>query len=131
NDSVSSARIYVTGETAYNIDFVQFMLDRTPLAVAFVMVATYLILLLLLRSVILPLKAVIMNLLSLSAAFGAMVFIFQQGHLSSLLDFTAAPIDPVLPILLFCIVYGLSMDYEVFLLTRMQEKYRAHQDNRL
>ena len=130
NDSIPGASVYVTGESAYNVDFVQFMLDKTPYAVIFVMGVTYVILMLLLRSIILPLKAVIMNLLSVSAAFGAMVFIFQDGHFSSFLDFSAAPIDPVLPILLFCIVYGLSMDYEVFLLTRMQEKYREHNDNR-
>ncbi len=71
-----------------------------------------------------------MNTLSLSAAFGAMVWIFQDGHLARVLNITAGPIDPTLPVLLFCIVFGLSMDYEVFLLSRMQEAWRRTHDNR-
>jgi RND superfamily putative drug exporter len=109
---------------------VDFTIRRTPPAVAFVTVVTYLVLFLLLGSVLLPLKAVVMNLLSLSASFGAMVWIFQQGHLSAQLNFTPASIDPVLPVLLFSIVFGLSMDYEVFLLSRIQEEYRRSGDNR-
>src|SRR5437773_5490071 len=79
-------------------------------------------------SVVLPLKAVIMNILSIGASFGALVWIFQQGHLSSLLNFTAAPLDPSVPVLLFCIVFGLSMDYEVLLISRIQEEYRRSRD---
>jgi RND superfamily putative drug exporter len=94
------------------------------------MVTPFLLLMVLLRSLVLPLKAVLMNLLSLSASFGALVFIFQQGHLSGLLDFSPAPLDPTIPVLVFCVVFGLSMDYEVFLLTRMREEWRAHGDNR-
>jgi len=94
-----------------------------------VIVVTYLVLFLLLGSVILPLKAVITNLLSISASFGAIVWIFQQGHLSGLLNFTPQPIDPTLPVLTFCIVFGLSMDYEVMLLTRIQEEYKRSGDN--
>jgi RND superfamily putative drug exporter len=71
-----------------------------------------------------------MNLLSLSASFGALVFIFQQGHLSGFLDFSPAPLDPTIPVLVFCVVFGLSMDYEVFLLTRMREAWLEHGDNR-
>jgi RND superfamily putative drug exporter len=71
-----------------------------------------------------------MNALSLSAAFGALVWIFDQGHLSNILGFTAAPLDPTIPVLLFCVVFGLSMDYEVFLLTRMQEAWIRTGDNR-
>ena len=129
-DTLPGVTSYVTGDTAFDIDFVDFMVGHSPIAVGFVMVVTFGILLLLLRSIVLPIKAVVMNLLSLSAAFGSMVFIFQQGHLSGLLNFTPASIDPTLPILLFCIVFGLSMDYEVFLLTRMQEAYVQHGDNR-
>jgi RND superfamily putative drug exporter len=72
---------------------------------------------------------VLTNLLSLSASFGLMVFVFQQGHLSGLLNFTPQPIDPTLPVLMFCIVFGLSMDYEVMLLTRIQEVYKRTGDN--
>ncbi|TMG14750.1 MAG: MMPL family transporter [Chloroflexi bacterium] len=104
------------------------ILARIPLAVAYVMVVTYLVLFLLTGSVVLPLKAVIMNILSIGASFGALVWIFQQGHLSSLLNFTAAPLDPSVPVLLFCIVFGLSMDYEVLLISRIQEEYRRTRD---
>jgi RND superfamily putative drug exporter len=130
HDRVAGAQTLVTGNSAFDMDYVQYMLDQTPWAVAYAMVATFLLLVILLRSVVLPLKAVVMNLLSLSAAFGALVFIFQQGHLSGVLDFSPAPLDPTIPVLVFCVVYGLSMDYEVFLLTRMREAWREHGDNR-
>jgi len=80
-----------------------------------------LVLFLLFGSVLLPAKAVLMNLLSLTASFGALVFVFQQGHLSGLLSFTPAPVDPVLPVILFCILFGLSMAYEVIVLSRIKE----------
>jgi putative drug exporter of the RND superfamily len=127
--AVSGATVYVDGETAFSKDFVDFIGAHTPAAIIFVMVITVLVLLVLFRSVVLPFKAVLMNLVSLSAALGVMVWSIQQGHLSSILDFTAAPIDPTLPVLMFCLVFGLSMDYEVFLLTRMREAYLRHGDN--
>ena len=92
------------------------------------MIVTYLVLFLLTGSVVLPLKAVIMNILSIGASFGALVWVFQQGHLSSLLNFTPAPLDPSVPVLLFCLVFGLSMDYEVLLISRIQEEYRRTGD---
>jgi RND superfamily putative drug exporter len=113
---------------AFSIDFTDFILQRIPLAVGYVMIVTYFVLFLLTGSVVLPLKAVIMNILSIGASFGALVWIFQQGHLSSLLNFTAAPLDPSVPVLLFCIVFGLSMDYEVLLISRIQEEYRRTGD---
>jgi RND superfamily putative drug exporter len=109
---------------AFSIDFTDYIFQRIPLAVAYVMIVTYVVLFLLTGSVVLPLKAVIMNVLSIAASFGALVWVFQQGHLSSLLNFTAAPLDPSVPVLLFCIVFGLSMDYEVMLISRIQEEYR-------
>jgi putative drug exporter of the RND superfamily len=109
---------------AFSLDFTDFILQRIPLAIAYVMIVTYLVLFLLTGSVVLPLKAVIMNILSIGASFGALVWVFQQGHLSSLLNFTAAPLDPSVPVLLFCLVFGLSMDYEVLLISRIQEEYR-------
>jgi len=93
-----------------------------------VLLVTYLVLFLLTGSVVLPLKAVLMNILSIGASFGALVWIFQQGHLSSLLNFTPAALDPSVPVLLFCIVFGLSMDYEVLLISRIQEEYRRSGD---
>ena len=122
--------LLVTGQTAFDIDFIDFILQHTPLAVAFVMVVTYVILFLMLGSILLPLKAVLMNLLSLSASFGALVWIFQQGHLSNLLAFTPTSIDPSVPVILFCIVFGLSMDYEVLLMSRMKEEFERTGDNR-
>jgi RND superfamily putative drug exporter len=95
-----------------------------------VLAVTYVVLFLLTGSVILPLKAVLTNLFSISASFGAMVWIFQQGHLANLLHFTATgTIDTTTPILMFCIAFGLSMDYEVFLLSRIKEEHDRTGDN--
>jgi RND superfamily putative drug exporter len=94
-----------------------------------VILVTYVILFLLTGSVVLPLKAVLTNLFSISASFGAMVWIFQQGHLSQLLGFTPQSIDPSIPVILFSIVFGMSMDYEVFLISRIQEEYKRSGDN--
>ena len=129
-DSVPGATVQVTGDTAFDIDLVNYMIDHTPLAIGFVVITTLIVLTVLLRSVVLPFKAVLMNALSLSAAFGALVWVFDQGHLSNILGFTAGPLDPTIPVLLFCVVFGLSMDYEVFLLTRMQEAWVRTGDNR-
>ena len=129
NDKVGGATVYVDGGTAFDKDFVDFIGSHTPVAILFVMLITVLVLFLLFRSVILPIKAVLMNLVSLSAALGAMVWVVQEGHLANILNVTPSPIDPTLPVLMFCLVFGLSMDYEVFLLTRMQEAYRRHGDN--
>ena len=83
------------------------------------------------RSVLLPLKAILMNVLSLSACFGVLVFIFQWGNFSNVLHFTSeGSLDSTIPILLFCILFGLSMDYEVFLLSRIQEEWLRTHDNR-
>ncbi len=124
------AEALVTGLTAFDIDVVAFILERMPLAIAWIMFATYLVLFLLLGSLVLPLKAVVMNLLSISTSFGALVWIFQQGNLAQYLgNFTPAPLDPTLPVIMFCIVFGLSMDYEVLLLSRIQEEYRRTGDN--
>jgi RND superfamily putative drug exporter len=93
-------------------------------AVGYVMIDTYVLLFLLIGALVLPLKALLMNLLSISASFGALVWIVRDGHLSGQLNFTPQQIDPTNLVLLFCVVFGLSMDYEVFLLTRIQEQYR-------
>lgn len=126
----SGTQTLVAGFTASDIDFLNYIFDRSIYAAAFIIFATLLIIFAMLRSVILPIKAVIMNLLSISAAFGLMTFIFQQGHFDKLLNFTPQSIDPSIPVLLFCIVFGLSMDYEVLLLSRMREEYQNTHDNR-
>jgi RND superfamily putative drug exporter len=121
-------RALVTGATAINTDNTNYLLGQVPLALGFVVLATYVLLFLLLGSVVLPLKAVLTNLLSITAAFGALVFIFVQGNFSGLLNFTPQPADPLVLALLFAVMYGLSMDYEVFLLSRIQEYYRQSGD---
>src|SRR5260221_6462134 len=99
------------------------IIDKTPLAVGFVVLVTYLVLFLLTGSLVLPLKAVVLNLLSISASFGALVWIFQDGHLSQQLGFTAQSVDPSVPVILFAIVFGMSMDYDGLLISRIQEEY--------
>ena len=129
--SVGDGRLSVTGQTAFDLDIVDYIIGRTPVAVAFIVLVTCVVLFLLLGSVLLPIKAVVMNFLSLSASFGALVFIFQDGHLGNLLNFTPTSIDPSVPVILFCIVFGLSMDYEVLLMSRMKEEFDRNGDNRL
>jgi RND superfamily putative drug exporter len=101
-----------------------------PLALALVAVVTFLLLLLLFRSVFIPLKALALNALSLAAVFGAMVWIFQDGHLSGVLGFTpTGSLIDTMPVLMFCVAFGLSMDYEVFLVSRMKELHDEGQPN--
>jgi RND superfamily putative drug exporter len=128
-ERVPDGQVLATGETAFDLDIVSFILARTPTAVGVVILVTYLVLFLLTGSVVLPLKAVITNLFSISASFGALVFVFQQGHFSQLLGFTPQSIDPSIPVILFSIVFGMSMDYEVLLISRIQEEYRRTGDN--
>ena len=120
----------VGGLSAGQKDFIGSLYGKAPLAAAFVIGATYLILLITFRSIFIPLKAVIVNILSLTASFGAVVFVFQDGNLSGLLNFTPLGfVDATLPILMFCIIFGVSMDYEVFLLSRMKEAYENGDSN--
>ena len=106
-------------------------LGRTlPWMALVVAAATFVLLFLAFGSVVLPVKAIVMNVLSLSATYGVVVWIFQEGHLSGLLQFTpTGTIDPTMPILMFAIMFGLSMDYEVFLLSRIRERYDVTGDN--
>jgi len=120
----------VGGSAAIGHDFLVSQGERAPYAVGLTLFASGAILFLLFGSVILPLKAVLMTLLSITASFGAMVWIFQEGHLSGLLDFT--PLGYTIagnPIIMFSVIFGLSMDYEVLLLSRIQEAYRRTGDN--
>ena len=126
---VSGGQVFVGGETAVDVDVIQFIYDQAPWAVATVVAVTYVLLFLLTGSLVLPLKAVILNFLSIGASFGAMVFIFQEGHFASLLGFTPQSLDPSIPVILFSIVFGLSMDYEVLLVSRMHEEYLRLGDN--
>ncbi|HEY2513827.1 MAG TPA: MMPL family transporter, partial [Polyangiaceae bacterium] len=126
---VADGALLVTGQTAMDMDSTTYIEAHAPKALVFVFGMTLVLLFVLLGSVILPLKAVVMNLLSLTASFGALVWVFQDGHLAKVLHFTPGPIDPGLPIVLFCATFGLSMDYEVLLLTRMQEEWERTHDN--
>jgi RND superfamily putative drug exporter len=120
----------VGGLSAGQKDFISSLYGKAPYAAAFVLSVTYLILLVSFRSVFIPLKAVIVNILSLTASFGAIVFVFQDGNLSGLLDFTPLGfVDATLPILMFCTIFGVSMDYEVFLLSRIREAYENGDSN--
>jgi RND superfamily putative drug exporter len=123
-------RKLVTGTTAFVQDGVGWILGHTLAAALFVMLTTYLVLFVLTGSVLLPLKAVLVNLVSLGAAFGVVTWIFQDGHLSGLLNFTPQTLDPSVAVLIFCILFGLSMDYEVLMLTRIQEEWRRTGDTR-
>jgi RND superfamily putative drug exporter len=123
-------RTLVDGGTAGIIDYVNALYGVFPFAVLVVALVTYVVLLFLFRSVVLPLKALLMNTLSILASYGALVFIFQQGHFSQLLNFTPLGyVEASSPILMFCALFGLSMDYEVFLLSRVREAYLETGDN--
>jgi trehalose monomycolate/heme transporter len=121
---------YIGGETAQTVDELSSMAATLPWMALWMAAATFVLLFLAFGSVVLPVKAIVMNLLSLSATFGVVVWIFQEGHLSGLLGFTpAGNIDPQMPILMLAIIFGLSMDYEVFLLSRIRERYDVTGDN--
>ena len=114
--------VAVTGSTADFVDFQSSLLDHLPYAIAIVVIATLIILFLMTGSVILPIKALIMNALTLSAVFGILVWIFQDGRLEGLLDYTSqGALEQTMPVLIFALAFGLSTDYAVFLLSRIKE----------
>lgn len=114
----------VTGTAAVLVDSKHAIADRLPWAVGIIVVVTLLLVFLLTGSVLIPLQAVVLNALSLTAMFGAVVWVFQDGHLSGPLSFTSTgDIETTLPVLMFCVAFGLSMDYGVFLLSRIKEEY--------
>jgi len=124
------AEVLVGGGPAEAVDFTDKLASSFPYLMGAVLVITYFVLLLLFRSVILPLKAIFMNLLSVSAAFGVLVLVFQEGWGESLLGFKSpGGIIPFVPVILFAVLFGLSMDYEVFLLSRMKEEYERSGNN--
>ncbi|MFB9324076.1 MMPL family transporter [Cryptosporangium minutisporangium] len=123
--------LLVGGYPAELTDFRAALADRVPLVGLLILGITFLLLTVATRSLLLPLKATVLNLLSLATMFGALVFVFQNGAFADVLGFTPiGTLDPAFPILMFCVAYGLSMDYEVFLLSRIVERYRATGDNR-
>lgn len=118
----------LTGATAANIDFTGFLSGRLLLFFGVVLALSFFLLMAVFRSVLVPLKAVIMNMLSIGAAYGVVVAIFQWGWFGSIFGIEGAPIEPFLPMLMFAIVFGLSMDYEVFILSRMKEEFERTGD---
>ncbi len=122
--------VLVGGGAADVVDVVDGVGAGFPRIALFIFVSTYLVLFILLRSVVLPAKALVMNTLSIVAAFGALVWIFQDGNLSALLGFSPLGyVETTQPVILFCVLFGLSMDYEVFLLSRMKEVWDRTGDN--
>jgi RND superfamily putative drug exporter len=118
----AGAEVLVTGATAGFLDFQQSLEEHLPIAVGIIVVATLLVLFLMTGSVVLPVKQLLMNLLNLSAVFGILVLIFQDGRLEGLLDYRSQDaIEQTMPILLFAVAFGLSTDYGVFLLSRIKE----------
>ena len=121
----------LTGGVPVQVDFSNYLADRLPLFFAVVLGLSFLLLMTVFRSVLVPLKAVLMNLLSIGAAYGVAVAVFQWGWLSDITGVEPAPIEPFVPMMLFAIVFGLSMDYEVFLLSRVREEWVRTGDSRM
>ncbi|MGA1555486.1 MAG: MMPL family transporter, partial [Ilumatobacteraceae bacterium] len=119
----SGVQANLTGAVPSSLDFTDYLAGRIPIFFAAVLGVSFLLLMMVFRSILVPLKAVIMNVLSIAAAYGVVVAIFQWGWLSAIWGVEPAPIEPFVPMMLFAIVFGLSMDYEVFLLSRVKEEY--------
>ncbi len=123
-------KVLVGGETAASVDASNYLAHRLPWVISAVIVLAFLLLMAVFRSVVIPLKAAVMNLLSVGAAYGVIVAVFQWGWGGSLIGIgRTGPIDPWIPLMMFTILFGLSMDYEVFLLSRMREEWRRTGDN--
>jgi RND superfamily putative drug exporter len=126
----AGVRVYVGGDTAQLIDTTHAIGTRLPLAAVLIMLTTFIVLFLFTGSVVQPIRSLVLNGITLAATAGLMVWIFQEGHLSGPLHFTALPLDTSMLVLLFCIAFGLSMDYEVIVLSRIKELNDRGFDNR-
>jgi RND superfamily putative drug exporter len=129
-EAATGVQVAITGTVAVNVDFANFLASRLPYFFAAVLALSFLLLMVVFRSLLVPLKAVIMNLLSIGASYGIAVALFQWGWLSDITKVQPAPIEPWIPMMLFAIVFGLSMDYEVFLLSRVREEWHRTGDSR-
>ncbi len=122
--------VIVGGYPAELTDFRAVLMDRVPLVAVLILLVTFVILFLMTGSLLIPLKATVLNLMSIGVMFGVLVVVFQNGFLAEVLGFTPiGTLDPAFPILMFCVAYGLSMDYEVFMLSRIKEEYDRTGDN--
>lgn len=119
----TGVNVLVTGFVAVTVDFSSYLADRLALFFGAVLTLSFLLLMIVFRSLLVPVKAVVMNLLSIGASYGVLVAIFQWGWAKDLFGIEPAPIEPFMPMMLFAIVFGLSMDYEVFLLSRIREEW--------
>ncbi|HEX5094963.1 MAG TPA: MMPL family transporter [Acidimicrobiia bacterium] len=122
--------IFVTGLVAANVDMSDYMAERMPIFFGAVLTLSFVLLMIVFRSLLVPLKAVIMNLLSIAAAYGVIIALFQWGWLSDITGVQPGPIETWVPMMLFAVVFGLSMDYEVFLLSRVREEWKRTGDSR-
>ncbi len=129
-EDATGVQVAVTGIVAANLDFSHILTVRMPWFFLAVLTLSFVLLMLVFQSVLVPLKAVIMNLLSISAAYGVVVALFQWGWLSDVIGVQPGPIEPWAPMMLFAVVFGLSMDYEVFLLSRVKEEWHRTGDSR-
>jgi RND superfamily putative drug exporter len=127
----SGTAVYIGGITATTEDFSSALSNKLPLFIGVVVILAFLLLVAVFRSLVIPLTASIMNLLAVGASFGVIISVFQWGWLASLFGVTDGPIESFLPTMLFAVLFGLSMDYEVFLVSRMHEEWTARHDNRL
>ncbi len=128
--TMAGSQVLVTGVTANNVDFLEMRDTYTPIVFAFVLGLSFLLLLMVFRSLVIAAKAIAMNLLSVGAAYGLLVWVFQEGHMAGFFGFQQVEaIEAWLPLLLFSILFGLSMDYHVFLLSRIREAYDQSHDN--
>jgi RND superfamily putative drug exporter len=129
--SSTGLKVYVGGVTAIFADFAHVLNSKLPVFIGSVVLLSFILLMFLFRSILIPFKAAVMNLLSIGAAFGVLVAVFQWGWASSVLGIQGGPLEAFLPVICFAILFGLSMDYEVFLVSRIQEEYLATGDNAL
>ncbi|HST33483.1 MAG TPA: MMPL family transporter [Solirubrobacteraceae bacterium] len=127
--AATGARVYVGGVTAGSVDFAKVLGQKLPLFIGVVVLLSALLLMVVFRSLVIPLQAAVMNLLSIGAALGVIVAIFQWGWLGGLIGVSDGPIESFIPVMLFAIVFGLSMDYEVFLVSRIHERWAHTRDN--
>jgi putative drug exporter of the RND superfamily len=127
----TGARVLVGGFTAGSIDFSNVLASKLPLFIAIVVLLSALLLFVMFRSIVIPIQAAAMNLLSIGGALGATVLVFQEGWLGSALGLQKGPVDPWIPVLMFAVVFGLSMDYEVFLVSRVREEWVRRRDARI
>ncbi len=124
----SPLEVYVAGSVAISIDFTAYLSERLIIFIGVVLLVSFVLLMMVFRSILVPIKAVLMNIISIASAYGVVVAIFQWGWLKSVFGVEPAPIEPFVPMIMFAIVFGLSMDYEVFLLSRIREEWDRTRD---